>query len=140
MHDGASVHRAHIITNLLQDIIQRLDVTIMIWPLYLPDLNPIENLWALIKAEIYRLHPESEHAPDTEKTKETLAEAAKEAWRNIDSDILYRISATATPCKGCQRGRWVLYKNIKMLQLQNQKRPALAFPICSPNGKIRCMA
>jgi transposase len=83
MHDGGSGHRAHIVTNLLQDIIQRLDVTIMIWPRYSPNLNPIENLWALTKAEIYRLHPESEHAPDSEETEETLVEAANEAWRKI---------------------------------------------------------
>ena len=25
----------------------------MTWPPYLPDLNPIENLWALLKRDIY---------------------------------------------------------------------------------------
>ncbi|EDN05333.1 predicted protein [Histoplasma mississippiense (nom. inval.)] len=51
----------------------------MPWPPYSPDLNPIENLWALLKQEIYKLHPELEHASDTVATKRALIEAAKEA-------------------------------------------------------------
>jgi transposase len=45
-----------------------MEIKVMKWPPYSPDLNPIENLWALVKAEIYRLHPELENAPDTEAT------------------------------------------------------------------------
>lgn len=29
----------------------------MPWPLYLPDLNPIENLWKMLKAKIDRVYP-----------------------------------------------------------------------------------
>jgi transposase len=29
----------------------------MPWPPYLPDLNPIENLWKILKAKIDRAHP-----------------------------------------------------------------------------------
>jgi transposase len=60
MHDNAFVHIARIIKALLED----LGVEVMAWPLYSPDINPIENLWALMKAEIYRLHPELTHAED----------------------------------------------------------------------------
>ncbi|EDN09531.1 predicted protein [Histoplasma mississippiense (nom. inval.)] len=66
----------------------------MPWPPYSPDLNPIENLWALLKQEIYKLHPELEHASDTVATKRVLIEAAKEAWNAIDDSILYNLSAT----------------------------------------------
>ena len=51
----------------------------MDWPPYSPDLNPIENLWAIMKAEIYKLHPELEFVDDTEETLQALIEAAKEA-------------------------------------------------------------
>jgi transposase len=64
MHDRASVHTAYIIRDLFQDM----GVEVMVCPLYSPDLNPIENLWALMKAKIYKLYPELERAPDTEDT------------------------------------------------------------------------
>lgn len=66
----------------------------MIWPPYSPDLNPIENLWALMKQEIYKLYPELEHANDTEETKQRLIQAAQEAWQNIDMQILQNLSIT----------------------------------------------
>ena len=88
MHDGASVHTARIIRTLLAEM----QIRVMKWPAFSPDLNPIENLWALMKAEIYRLHPELEHAPDTDDTLEQLIRAAKQAWHNIDNGILYRLA------------------------------------------------
>jgi hypothetical protein len=66
----------------------------MIWPPYSPDLNPIENLWALMKAEIYKLYPELEFADDIEETLQALIAAAKEAWHAIDQSVLYNLSVT----------------------------------------------
>jgi len=90
MHDGASVHTARIVKRLLNEM----GVQVMVWPLYSPDLNPIENLWALVKREIYKLYPELEYADDTEETLERLIAAAKEAWQAIDERILYNLSVT----------------------------------------------
>jgi transposase len=67
---------AHIIRRILKE----LQIKVIIWPPYSPDLNPIENLWAIMKAKIYDLYPELEHAPDNEDTLNALIEAAKEAW------------------------------------------------------------
>ncbi|KAI9041265.1 uncharacterized protein KD926_007219 [Aspergillus affinis] len=90
MHDNASVHTSHI----LRDILRDMGIQVMVWPPYSPDLNPIENLWALMKEEIYKLYPELEHANDTELTRQLLIQAAKEAWQAIEQRILVRLSQT----------------------------------------------
>lgn len=80
MHDGAGPHRGHIV----KDILEEMNIRIMSWPPYSPALDPIETLWALMKAELYRLHPELEHAPDTDATLDALIRGAQVAGHNID--------------------------------------------------------
>lgn len=90
MQDGAGIHRGSIV----KEALAQMGIKLMIWPPFSPDLNPIENLWALLKGEIYRIHPELEHAPDTVATLAALIQAAKEAWERIHIGILYRLATT----------------------------------------------
>jgi transposase len=50
----------------------------MKWPPYSLDLNLIENIWALLKAEIYRRYLELKEALNTVETLENLIESAIE--------------------------------------------------------------
>lgn len=88
MHDNAPVHTAGIV----QEVLNELGVNVMIWPPHSPDLNPIENLWALMKQKIYELYPELEHAPNTETSKRLLVQAAQEAWHAIEDRVLVSLS------------------------------------------------
>ncbi|KAJ5860213.1 uncharacterized protein N7529_007523 [Penicillium soppii] len=81
--DNAPVHTAYI-----------LECEIMEWPPYSPDLNPIENLWSLLKAEILKRHPELMHLPNNESTKDLLLETAQEAWEGLDIEIFKHLSET----------------------------------------------
>jgi transposase len=54
MQDNALIHKAHKVTAFFIEE----GIVIMEWPPYSPDLNPIENLWKMLKAEIDRAHPE----------------------------------------------------------------------------------
>jgi transposase len=53
MHNGAGPYRGHVV----RDILREMQIRVTSWPPYSPGLNPIENLWTLMKAELYRLHP-----------------------------------------------------------------------------------
>ncbi len=53
MHDNAQIHTAKLTKKWLEDN----HVEVMEWPPYSPDLNPIENLWSLLKDAIYKRRP-----------------------------------------------------------------------------------
>ncbi|KAF5234251.1 hypothetical protein FAUST_7711 [Fusarium austroamericanum] len=74
MHDNASVHIARIVKVLLEEL--------------------GVNLMALMKAEIYRLHPELTHAEDTVAIQHALVLAAMEAWDSIEESILQNLCET----------------------------------------------
>ena len=107
MQDGASIHTARIVKRLLQEM----GIEVMDWPPHSPDLNPIENLWAILKDEIYKLYPELEFMNDTEATLEALIAAAKEAWRSVEDRILYNLSITMPRrVQAVIKCKWVVYK------------------------------
>ena len=66
----------------------------MDWPPYSPDLNPIENLWALLKAEIYILYPELVGAPNNAETLDLLIRSAMDTWDRLGEDLLNRLIDT----------------------------------------------
>jgi transposase len=83
MQDNAPIHKAHII----RDWFRERGYEVMVWPPYSPDLNPIENLWALLKAEIYRLYPELLNAPNNAETLDLLIRAAMDTWERLGEDL-----------------------------------------------------
>jgi transposase len=90
IQDNTPVHRTHIIRDLLRE----LGLETMEWPPYSPDLNPIENIWAIMKTIITNDYPELQNAPDNDQTLCTLIQAAKEAWESIEARILKNLSNT----------------------------------------------
>ena len=64
----------------------------MPWPLYSPDLNPIENLWKMLKAEIDRAHPELKGMGNSQATMDFIIECAQEAWETLAPELLNKLA------------------------------------------------
>ena len=70
MHDSAPCHKTKSVTQFLKN--QSIDV--LLWPAN-PDLNLIENVWAVVKASMLRF---------SLSTKQAVISKLLEVWRNND--------------------------------------------------------
>ena len=60
-----------------------MEIGVIDWPPYSPDLNPIEHLWWALKQKICKLHPELEGQGGGQVDRDSFIEAAQEAWQAL---------------------------------------------------------
>jgi hypothetical protein len=83
MEDGATGHKAKLSASFLAQ--SKID-KIPNWPPQSPDLNPIENVWKVLKTNIQELyHP---------KLVNEMKEALKQAWEDFPREVLLDILAS----------------------------------------------
>ena len=68
-HDNAPPHKAAVTLQLLESS----QVSVLTWPPYSPDCNPIENIQAILKQKVRSRHP---------KTLLELEKAIEDVWAN----------------------------------------------------------
>jgi hypothetical protein len=71
MQDNAPIHRAKLVTNWMKDN----NISCIRWPAYSPDLNPIEEVWSLIKRRL--------HARASVKSLDELDEVVQQIWADL---------------------------------------------------------
>ena len=77
--DNASIHKSMKTKKYFQDN----DITVLDFPPYSPDLNPIENLWGIVKRNLYKNGPY--------KSINKLSEAFSREWSNITPELCKKL-------------------------------------------------
>lgn len=75
--DGASCHTS----KATSDFLSTIGLTVLPWPANSPDLNPIENIWAILKQNV-----ENRGA----MTKNELVKVVSEEWDALDMELINR--------------------------------------------------
>ena len=82
MHDNAPIHGAGVVQEALEEVA----FEVLDWPAYSPDLNPIENLWHILKERIHHQNPLLATLNSNAASLEALVRAANTVWDQITQE------------------------------------------------------
>jgi transposase len=84
MQDNAPCHKARIVMDFLDEN----NIETLNWPPQSPDMNPIENLWAIIKARRKKKY-------GVPKSKNELITQIFDIWDNIEMELVHNLANSA---------------------------------------------
>jgi transposase len=88
MQDNAPVHRSKLVQQWLQPWLEERHAEGVDWPQYSPDLNPIENLWKLLKERIMKAQPSLKDMPNSTAALDLLISTAQQVWGEFGDDLM----------------------------------------------------
>lgn len=80
MQDNASIHASYEIMGFFKEQ----GVTVLDWPARTPDLNPIENVWAILARKVYSNGKQYTSVAD-------LTVAVQDAWKSVTMEELHKL-------------------------------------------------
>ena len=88
MQDNTPIYKAFKVRDFLIDI----GVDMIDQPLYSPDLNLIENLQKMLKAEIDRAHPKLKGIGNSQAVIDFMIQCVQEAWETLAPELLNKLA------------------------------------------------
>ena len=92
VQDNAPIHTA----NIVKDWFARHPISLVEWPPYSPDLNPIEQVWKMLKQQVLERYPHLAEAGKGAEVVEEFKEALRETWRLMDQSKIDNIIKSMT--------------------------------------------
>ena len=87
IQDNAPTHMAAENQDWLEEWTHGHGVSVIKWPAYSPDLNPIENLWKLLKNGICEARPDLSDLPKNDQSKQELIDTAVKVWEELKEKV-----------------------------------------------------
>jgi len=84
MQDNSPIH----ISKLARAWFKENDWVVAKHPVYSPDMNPIEHVWAYMKRQLHKRYPDLINMRGSVDTKQALADALEEIWKEIPESLL----------------------------------------------------
>ena len=66
------------------EFLARHGITVIDWPSYSPDLNPIEHVWKALKDLLHKTYPNLQFLKDNEADRATFRAAILATWEVLD--------------------------------------------------------
>jgi len=107
--DNASPHHAKATMDWLQVTAKQHAFTLFEFSTNSPDLNPIENLWSILKAKLYKQYPDTMYLQGSGKAvREKLQKRINKIWWSIGEDLLKRLIDSWSERVTCEGKRLVV--------------------------------
>jgi transposase len=88
-HDNGPTFKARIVQNWLREFAAEHALTVVTWPAYSPDLNPIENCWDVLKKALEKQHPELKFMKNNKASANLLEVYAFAIWNEIRIGVFF---------------------------------------------------